>query len=101
MKDDSHINFIQIEKKLQIEHILPQTPGADSDWKEIFTENDREKYTNSLGNLTLLSDVKNIQALNHSFNKQKEVYENKNNVTSSFVMTQRILEEHLEKPLKI
>jgi len=121
MKDNSRIDFIQIEKKLQIEHILPQTPGADSDWKEIFTDDERKKYTNSLGNLTLLSDVKNIQALNRSFDKKKDAYENKNNVTSSFVMTQRILkeskwdknaienrckslfsilEEHLEKPLK-
>jgi len=121
MKDDSRIDFIPIEKKLQIEHILPQTPGADSNWKEIFTDDERKEYINSLGNLTLLSDVKNIQALNHSFDKKKDVYENKNNMTSSFVTIQRILkeskwdknaienrcksllsilEEHLEKPLK-
>jgi len=121
MKDDSCIDFIPIEKKLQIEHILPQTPGEGSDWKEIFTDDERKKYTNSLGNLTLLSDVKNIQALNRSFDKKKDAYEYGNNVTSSFVITQRILkeskwnknaienrcnllssilEEHLEKPLK-
>jgi uncharacterized protein with ParB-like and HNH nuclease domain len=121
MKDDSCIDFIPIEKKLQIEHILPQTPGVNSDWKEIFTNDEREKYTDSLGNLTLLSDIKNIQALNFSFDKKKSTYENGNGVTSSFIITQRILkeskwdknaienrrnslfgilEEHLEKPLK-
>jgi hypothetical protein len=91
-QDESKINFIALSKSLQIEHILPQNPNKEnSDWKEIFSESEMESLTNSLGNLTLLSMRKNVQALNYSFHVKKEAYKDKDNVVTSFYITQTVL----------
>ena len=87
--DNSKFSYISIGSKLHLEHILPQTPTEQ--WKSIFTHEEREIWTNSLANLTLLSMRKNIQAKNYSFNKKKEAYQNKDNVVSSFHITQDII----------
>lgn len=86
--DDSKFEFISVDKTLQIEHILPQTPAGE--WIEIFTEEEREHWTNSIANLTLLSMRKNIQAKNYPFKEKKKVYENKDNMKTSFSLTQDI-----------
>jgi hypothetical protein len=99
--DNSNPTFIPINSKLHLEHILPQNPNED--WDGIFTDDEVEIWTNSLANLTLLSMKKNIQAQNYAFEEKKEIYSNKNNVETSFRITQKILEnnkwevEELEK----
>lgn len=99
--DESNKNFIAITNKLHLEHILPKTPNKY--WKDIFDKKDREAWTDSLANLTLLSMKKNLQAQNYSFDKKKEAYQNKDNVISSFLLTQEIIKkdkwdlEELEK----
>lgn len=90
--DENKINYISINNKLHLEHILPQTPTKY--WKDIFTEDEIEDWTNALANLTLLSMKKNIQAQNFSFKEKKEAYQNKNNVVSSFLITQDILKSN-------
>jgi len=87
--DNPHPTFIPINNKLHLEHILPQTPTEY--WKNIFSEEERGLWTNSLANLTLLSMRKNIQAQNYSFDKKKEAYSNADNVVSSFDITKTIL----------
>ena len=67
LNDNSKQNYIHIDAKLHLEHILPQNPDSKSNWKTIFNSEDREKWTNSLANLTLLSRRKNIQAQNYSY----------------------------------
>ncbi len=87
--DDINQNYIELNRKLNVEHILPQEPKDDY-WQERFDEDELYKWTNSLANLTLLSMRKNIQAANYSFAKKKEAYQNKDNVITSFLMTQEI-----------
>ncbi len=87
--DNSNQSYISIGSKLHLEHVLPQKPTDD--WKEIFDKENLEKWTNSLANLTLLSMRKNIQAQNYSFEKKVEAYQNKDNVVSSFLVTQDII----------
>jgi uncharacterized protein with ParB-like and HNH nuclease domain len=87
--DNSNQSYISIGSKLHLEHVLPQTPT--NDWKEIFDKESLDKWTNSLANLTLLSMRKNIQAQNYSFEKKVEAYQNKDNVVSSFLVTQDII----------
>ena len=87
--DNSNPNFISIGSKLHLEHILPQT--ANEEWKEIFTKDERELWTNSLANLTLLSMRKNIQASNFAFEKKKEIYSNADDVVTSFEITKSVL----------
>lgn len=92
LPDDSKNNFIPLDNKLQIEHILPRkSDNENADWQTVFTENEREELINSLGNLTLLSMRKNIQANNYSFSDKKTAYENKDSVITSFIMTRHVL----------
>ncbi|MGL2526076.1 DUF262 domain-containing protein [Helicobacter pylori] len=65
----------RIEKNdFHVEHILPQQPGSSSQWMKGFSEEERELYTHSLANLTLLGGTKNAQASNLDFKEKKEIY---------------------------
>jgi hypothetical protein len=59
---------------ISIEHILPQTPDAASQWISDFSEQEREKWTNRLGNLILLSRRKNSAQSNLDYQEKKEKY---------------------------
>lgn len=67
-------NFPGYPGTITVEHILPQTPGRDSDWARIFSDEERLEWTNRLGNLVLLSGRKNSKAQNYDFDKKKSVY---------------------------
>ncbi|MCQ2646262.1 DUF262 domain-containing protein [Helicobacter pylori] len=74
VSDDSKPKRIQMDKNLHVEHILPQQPGSSSQWMKDFSEEERELYTHSLANLTLLGGTKNTQASNLDFKEKKEIY---------------------------
>ncbi len=59
---------------LHVEHILPQNPTLSSQWAKDFSEEERECYTHSLANLTLLGGVKNKEASNLDFKDKKKIY---------------------------
>ena len=86
--DESKLDFIEIDRKLHVEHVLPQK--LTDYWKSIFSQDEINDWTNSLANLTLLSMKKNSQASNVSFEEKKQIYKNKNKVASSFVITRDI-----------
>ena len=67
-------NFPGYPGTITVEHILPQSPDKESEWVNIFSEEDREEWTNKLGNLVLLSGIKNSRAQNYNFKKKKDVY---------------------------
>lgn len=65
----------RIEKNdFHVEHILPQNPDLSSQWVKDFGEEERELYTHSLANLTLLGGTKNSQASNLDFKDKKKIY---------------------------
>ncbi|MGL2356783.1 DUF262 domain-containing protein [Helicobacter pylori] len=74
VSDDSYPKRIQMDKNLHVEHILPQNPDPSSQWVKDFSEEERELYTHSLANLTLLGGKKNTQASNKDFKEKKEIY---------------------------
>ncbi len=76
---------------ISIEHILPQT-ATDKYWKSRFTEEQIIDNVHKLGNLVLLSGRKNAQAQNFPFDRKKEVYQQKNNVTS-FDLTKEVCDK--------
>ncbi|GAA7617445.1 DUF262 domain-containing protein [Helicobacter pylori] len=57
-----------------VEHILPQNPTLSSQWAKDFSEEERELYTHSLANLTLLGGKINSQASNLDFKDKKKIY---------------------------
>ncbi|GAA9183821.1 DUF262 domain-containing protein [Helicobacter pylori] len=77
MSDDPKPKRIQTND-FHVEHILPQKPTLSSQWAKDFSEEERERYTHSLANLTLLGGKKNTkalsQALNQDFKEKKEIY---------------------------
>ncbi|GAA9382773.1 DUF262 domain-containing protein [Helicobacter pylori] len=73
MSDDKHPKRIQTND-FHIEHILPQNPTLSSQWAKDFSEEERELYTHSLANLTLLGGKKNTQASNLDFKDKKKIY---------------------------
>ncbi|GAA8747814.1 DUF262 domain-containing protein [Helicobacter pylori] len=74
MSDDDCPKRIQMDKNLHVEHILPQEPTLSSQWAKDFSEEERERYTHSLANLTLLGGKKNKEASNLDFKEKKEIY---------------------------
>lgn len=59
---------------ITVEHILPQNPRLDSQWKKDFSEIDRAEWTNKLSNLVLISQKKNSALGNSDFIEKKKVY---------------------------
>ncbi|NHA97285.1 DUF262 domain-containing protein [Helicobacter pylori] len=74
MSDDDCPKRIQMDKKLHVEHILPQNPDPSRQWVKDFSEEERELYTHSLANLTLLGGNKNSQASNLDFKDKQKIY---------------------------
>ncbi|GAA8675646.1 DUF262 domain-containing protein [Helicobacter pylori] len=73
MSDDPKPKRIQTND-FHVEHILPQNPDPSSQWAKDFSEEERERYTHSLANLTLLGGTKNKEASNLDFKDKKKIY---------------------------
>lgn len=71
---DSEVAYIGNYKNISIEHVLPQNPKEDSEWKTKFSNEDREEWTNKLGNLILLTKRKNSKLSNLEFKDKKKKY---------------------------
>ncbi|MGT0108545.1 DUF262 domain-containing protein [Helicobacter pylori] len=74
ISDDPKPKRIQMDENLHVEHILPQNPDPSSQWVKDFSEEERECYTHSLANLTLLGGTKNTEASNLDFKDKKKIY---------------------------
>lgn len=64
---------------ISIEHILPQTPATTSQWAQHYSQQERDIWTDRLGNLILLSRRKNTSQSNLDYLDKKMKYF-KNNV---------------------
>lgn len=89
------------DKNIQIEHILPQKFETVYGWKHIIeNEVDGSTLVHKLGNLTLLSGKKNIEASNSSFEDKIMVYDRKGkyelseNIITSFNISQMIIDDY-------
>jgi len=71
-----------LTRGIEIEHILPQTPG--NNLRSLFGD-DYDEYKAKLGNLTLLEKPMNIVASNNYFSEKKEIYK-----TSKLYLTKSI-----------
>jgi uncharacterized protein with ParB-like and HNH nuclease domain len=66
--------FIGNYSVISVEHILPQTPSENSQWRKWFTDDEIEGYKHKLGNLVLLNRRKNSSLSNLDFDEKKERY---------------------------
>lgn len=60
--------------KASLEHIIPVTPAASTNWMTDFSAEFRAQHTHRLGNMTLLTSKMNSQAKNSDFAKKKGYY---------------------------
>lgn len=80
--------------KITVEHVMPQTPANDSQWKKWCPdEEDHKNLVHCLGNLALLSRNKNSAASNYEFDKKKTAYFNPISGHTAFVLTNQIIQE--------
>lgn len=59
---------------LSVEHILPQNPSEESQWKKDFTDTERGLWTDKLGNLVLITRKKNTSQGRLDFKEKKSKY---------------------------
>jgi hypothetical protein len=79
-------------KVITVEHVLPQTPPANSTWLTWFPTDDmRQQYTHKLANLVLLARRKNSEAQNYDFDEKKKKYFSMANGVSPFALTSQVL----------
>jgi len=58
-----------------VEHVLPQRPGAKSEWRRWFADaEERALCTESLGNLVVVTQKQNDKARNQEFARKREIY---------------------------
>lgn len=65
--------FIPIDKTINVDHILPSEYKKNEDWKYI-DDSKAEGLINSLGNMALVSEIKNKSALNKGFKTKINLY---------------------------
>ncbi len=89
MSDDPEPKRIQTND-FHVEHILPQKPTLSSQWAKDFSEEERERYTHSLANLTPLGGKTNTKASNLDFKDKKKIYMGEE-ISSSKKKTSRVM----------
>ena len=77
-----------------VEHVLPQNPGAGSQWLKDFNDEElRVRWVHKLANLVLLTRRKNAQAGNYDFSDKKKKYFSTQAGVSNFALTSQVLNE--------
>ena len=87
---------------LSLEHVLPQTPPAASEWIKWFPDEDeRDSWTHRLANLVPLHVRKNPAASNYDFATKKNVYFKGKGTASPFILTQEVRSEDTWTPVML
>ena len=78
---------------LSIEHVLPQTVSAGSEWEKDWTDLDERSYwLNKIGNLIPLTKRNNSSAQNYDFKTKKDKYfKNSNAGVTSYALATDVL----------
>lgn len=89
-------NRLQPPKEISVEHILPQNPSGDSQWCKDFSPDQRNEWTDRLGNLVLISRRKNTAQGRLDYDVKKSRYFAKN--VETFPNSLRILQNSAWTP---
>ena len=77
---------------LTIEHVLPQTVDAKSEWAQTWPDLQvRDEWVHRIANLVPLTQKRNSQAQNFDFDKKKSAYFGGKHGVSSYVLTTQVL----------
>lgn len=99
IREDTNNSFYILDNKLHMDHILPRAYNQKEEWNYIKDE-EVLPIINSLGNMALLQDIKNEEALNCGFDNKIRIYKgqdedgnNKSGITS-FEYTRKIITDY-------
>lgn len=93
--DESKVDFVEMDRHLQLEHVLPTEWENNKVWKSEWSKTDANNWLHKIGNLTLLLGRKNGSAGNEAFDVKKEIYlgKRKSKGVTPFLLTQEIINE--------
>lgn len=81
-----------VSKILTIEHVLPQTVNAGSQWAEWWSDEEvRKQWVHKISNLLPLARRTNSQAQNYDFDMKKEKYFRGKAGVSAYALTTQVL----------
>lgn len=96
-RESTNNSFYLLDNTLHMDHILPRAYKQKDEWNYIVDEKVLPEI-NGLGNMALLQDIKNEEALNCGFDRKIRIYKgqdeqgnNKSGITS-FEYTRKIIE---------
>src|SRR5690606_33487673 len=102
-QSDSPTKLNMKDRDIHVEHILPQKFDTLYGWKEMIEDKDYSKtLIHTLGNLTLLSGKKNIEARNNPYHDKIKTYKGKglygtdDQKITSFRISQKLVDEYNE-----
>lgn len=89
--DESKVSYINLGRDVNVDHILPQKWQSEPYWRNRWTKSQTDQWLHRIGNLTLLSGKKNIQASKSAFPEKKRIYRGKGiDGITGFIMTQKV-----------
>ena len=96
-RESTNNSFYELDNRLHMDHILPRAYNQKDEWKHINPEDVIEEI-NGIGNMALLQDIKNEEALNCGWENKVRIYKgldeegnNKSGITA-FELTRKVLE---------
>lgn len=96
-RESTNNSFYELDNRLHMDHILPRAYNQKDEWKHINPEDVVEEI-NGIGNMALLQDIKNEEALNCGWENKVRIYKgldeegnNKSGITA-FELTRKVLE---------
>lgn len=93
--DCNLLSFINLEREIHIEHILPNGYKEFEYWKDLYSEEEADYYLNKISNLTLLSGSKNSSASNKPYPEKLRIYNGKGiDGLTGFRITQFIFDKY-------
>ena len=84
---------LSLDDKPTIEHILPQNPKDNSQWRCDWEDNEIKYWVHRLGNLAFLSGKANARAKNFDFLDKKEKYFMAKSGAPVYPITTRVLNQ--------
>lgn len=79
-------------KLFTIEHVLPQNPREDSEWLQVWSDQQQRRYwLNRIANLVPLTRQKNSAAQNYDFQIKKEKYFQTKAGVASYALTTQVI----------
>jgi hypothetical protein len=84
---------------LTIEHVLPQTVSAGSEWATLWPDaSEQRNWLHRLANLVPLTQRRNSQAQNYDFERKKRAYFGGKKGVSSYALTTQVLNTAIWSP---